>query len=56
MKTLKDIVKEEEPNRISDRFCGGVFQCPNCYEYLHKYLSEGEIKEVCREWSSEDCK
>lgn len=39
MKTLKQIVEEREPGNVNKFFAGGVWCCPEDYEYLQKYTS-----------------
>lgn len=42
MKTLKDVVNEHNPEYVNEKYEGGVYNCPEHYQYLkgHYYSSE----------------
>lgn len=44
MKTLRDIVTEEHPSHVDDKWAGGVLNCPSHYINLRKYLEPDEYK------------
>lgn len=53
--TLKDKVKEIEPDKIDEEYSGGVDGCPNHYHYLEgKYIVNCNSDVTCDEcWSQE---
>ncbi len=40
MKTLKDVVREKEPECVSDDAIGDVISCPFAYEYLRGHYNQ----------------
>lgn len=42
MKTLKDVVKEHNPEKVNDKLEGGVYGCPEDYLYLTGHYASDE--------------